>query len=278
MGDPLATIVSLNNLGVIYQQIGDYEIARQNYQEILNVGQALNDKLTIVRALNGLSSVTYCQEEYALAKQYVEQQLSLSRELGEKVMIAAGLDTLGHILVQQGEIKKGVHCHCQGLKLQCEIGHKIEIADALNDLGRSLAQSGHYHFALRSLQKSLSLKQEISPKKSSSTLYTLSVMLWHWSNQKEKLVIEANLSKHLEAMPSVSMSATKQMALQLLGFATHHLQQLQEKLPPPEISERQQVLAEAEVMFSPESVQTIYQFGQTSLTLEGAVTLALSLH
>ena len=140
MGDTLGIASSLGNLGLVAQELGDYERARRLYQESLTIRRELGDKAGMAELFSNLGSIAQKQEDFDAARELYEQGLALSRELGYRWGIALLLHNLGFVAQEQGDYEKARSLHEESLALRRESGERIGIAASLIGLGAVIAR------------------------------------------------------------------------------------------------------------------------------------------
>ena len=74
--DRLGLVSTLNNLGVVASDIGDFETARAYYLEALQLARELGAQHNVAGLLVNLGNVVYQQQEWAGARAYYEAGLA----------------------------------------------------------------------------------------------------------------------------------------------------------------------------------------------------------
>jgi hypothetical protein len=97
----------------------------------------LGDTLGTANSLNNLGRVAYDQGDYARAAALHEESLALRRELGEKRGIAYSLVNLGDVALAQGHHGQASVMLKEGLTLFHEVGDKRGITISLEDLAHA---------------------------------------------------------------------------------------------------------------------------------------------
>ena len=82
LGDRRGIARSLNNLGNVAHEQGDFASARTLYEESLAIRRELGDRRGIANSLNNLGNVAYEQDDYPAARAD-EESLAIVRELGD---------------------------------------------------------------------------------------------------------------------------------------------------------------------------------------------------
>ena len=95
--------ISLNNLGNIALQKGDYETARSHLEEAVALQREVGDRFYIANAVNNLGNVARAQSDYELARSLYHEALSINQELGALWAIAYLLEDIGMLAALQGQ-------------------------------------------------------------------------------------------------------------------------------------------------------------------------------
>ena len=116
-------------------------------------GARIGDKVGMAASLNSLGILAYEQGDYARASELHGESLLLKRELGDQQGIAASLNNLGNVAVNQGDYTRARRLHEESLALKRGVGDQQGIATSLNNLGRVAVEQADYHTAPRSSKK-----------------------------------------------------------------------------------------------------------------------------
>ena len=92
---------ALNNMGLIYDESGDYNLGRETYQRALTAYEILQDKAGRALVLNNLAMNLYETGDYSPALANALQSLELAQITGNQTLELAVLDTIGFIYTKQ---------------------------------------------------------------------------------------------------------------------------------------------------------------------------------
>ncbi len=173
------TVKSLNALGQLLGQLGDYAAARPYYEQSLAIYQdTLGAKHPLTAtALGDLGSLQQRMGDYPAARRCYEQALAIRKEaLGEKrPEIAASLNQLGSLAKTMGDYAAARAYLEQALAIRQEIfgeDHPLT-ARSHNDFGVLLSQIGDYAAARSHLERALVICQETLGEKHQATARSL---------------------------------------------------------------------------------------------------------
>ncbi|WP_434685364.1 tetratricopeptide repeat protein [Pseudanabaena minima] len=155
---------ALNGLGAAYISLGHYQQAIQFFQQSLEIAREIGDRNGEANSLNNLSSAYIFLGHYHQAIQSYQQSLEIKREIGDRNGEAASLGNLGIAYSSLGHYQQAIHFFQQSLEIAREIGDRNSEANVLNNLGESYRNLGQYQQAIHFFQQSLEIKREIGDR------------------------------------------------------------------------------------------------------------------
>jgi len=160
-GDKNGIAVSLSNIGKIYSDQDDYPRALEYYEKCLAISEEIGNKFGIANSLNNIGSNYSNQGNYPLGLEYHEKSLAVYEEIEDKRGIALSLSNIGVIYSNQGNYPRALEYHEKSLAVSEEIGDKFSISASLNYIGLLYQKEGKYILALSYCQKGLALAEEV---------------------------------------------------------------------------------------------------------------------
>ena len=82
--------------------IGEYQKAKDNFKESLNINRKSKDSLGIFNNLNSIASVYYEQGNYPLSLNYFNQSLHIVKKLNDSIGIFRSYNNIGIVYRLQG--------------------------------------------------------------------------------------------------------------------------------------------------------------------------------
>ena len=155
---------SLNNLGIAYKSLGDYQKAIDYYQQSLQIFEEIGERSGIAKSFNNLGSAYNFLGEYQEAINYHQQSLQIFEEIGERSGIAASLGNLGNAYRSLRDYEKAIDYYQQSLQMFEEIGERSGIANSLCNLGSAYKSLRDYQKAINYYQQSLQIFEEIGER------------------------------------------------------------------------------------------------------------------
>ncbi len=155
---------ALNGAGALAYQQGDINSARGLFENSIEMGRALEDKLIVSKAMGNLASFMLGVNEFKQAKALFEQCLVMDRELGDRSRIAYSLGGLADVFYSLGDIDKGIEYYEQSLALHRELGDRRSIGITLNNLGELAQLQGDLEKAEDLYKQSMAVVREIDDR------------------------------------------------------------------------------------------------------------------
>jgi class 3 adenylate cyclase/tetratricopeptide (TPR) repeat protein len=162
--DRLGVMRCLAQLGLIARRQGDYQRARQRYQEALALlpGEAFHsdaEARALVQALNGLGSVQRQQGDFDAAKASYERAIAAGVLNGDRRAEAEALNGLGVTAYYQRDFSGAVLYHQQALEIRRAIGDRAGEGTSLHNLALAVRDAGDYEQSQDYLSAALAIQQ-----------------------------------------------------------------------------------------------------------------------
>ena len=142
--DVMTTIV---NLGELYEQQGDVDLALKNYHEGLDLADGQGDRLETLGPLRGIGRVLLRRGQFADALEYFGRALSIAERATDRDAIAFAEYNIGVVLRQQGRMAEARARFNQSLALRDAIGDTAGQAESLIQIALVEVASKQYENA-----------------------------------------------------------------------------------------------------------------------------------
>jgi predicted ATPase/class 3 adenylate cyclase len=146
---------ALRRLGNLSTDLGQLAIAKQFYEESLDIAQRDQLKQIIADDICSLGMIANMQRRYAEERVLLEQSLAMYRELEDEQGAAYALLNVAIGARDVGELERAKATHLEALDIQRRLGDDVEIAYSLCYLARVEADLGNYDDAARMLEDAL---------------------------------------------------------------------------------------------------------------------------
>ena len=170
-GEPAASpsrVKALEGMGWLTQLQGDYDRARANYEEMLELSQEVGDKANVATALNSLGTVAAQQGDNGRARILLEENLRVIEELEQEGDPATALkrfyacNLLGYLAIEEeGDHARGATLWEESLALAREVGDDHLIGISLAILAHLALMQRDYERAKVRSEEALGVAREL---------------------------------------------------------------------------------------------------------------------
>ncbi len=159
-GDKKIIAISLNNLGVVYSQLNNYQWALDCFRRSYRLGEETGDRGAVADSLNNIGNIHSFMSQNAKALDVHLRALALRKELGDKQKIALSLTNAGSVYANLGNYHKALEYHLDALALYEALEDRRRTANSLNNIGSVYGELGVYDRALYYFLESLEIKEK----------------------------------------------------------------------------------------------------------------------
>ncbi|TXG35176.1 adenylate/guanylate cyclase domain-containing protein [Seonamhaeicola maritimus] len=175
IGNPSGLGFALNNVGTIYDKLGEYPKALEYYKQSLQINEQMGLKYESAVTLSNIGTIYMEQGDFPKALDYNLKSLEYNKQIGYKNETAVALSNIGEIYMNQGDYTKAMDYYLQSLEINKQIGQQPGIASSLTSIGVIYQKQGEYAKALnychRGYDLSLSIESLEIQKDGCSCLY-----------------------------------------------------------------------------------------------------------
>lgn len=151
----------LNNIGVTYYYIGDYERSVSAYQEGIDLYVALGNKTDEAMTLGNVAMIYNEMDDFEKAEEYSLKALDAYNEIGDVFDQVAILSNLSNIYKNKKDFRKCIEFSNNALDLSKDKGFTILEALIYNNLGLAYDGLCKYDSAMYYYQKALEVNREL---------------------------------------------------------------------------------------------------------------------
>ena len=170
VGDRGGLATTLNNIGLVYYNLGQLEKALEHYNQALPIMIEVGNQFDFAITLNNIG-VTYSDlKQWEKALEYCAQALILHRNLGNQAMEATTLNNIGSIYDKMGEQKKALEHYNQALPIMKETGNRNGLATTLNNVGTIHHSRGEWEKAFTYYNRGLLIRKEVGDQHGESMI------------------------------------------------------------------------------------------------------------
>lgn len=158
-----------NNIGLGYSYLGEYNRAQEYLQKAAKMLETANRPDLMLNPLNNLGIVQRRLGNHARAQDFYEQSLKISETIGNKQGATLALSNLAVIKLDAGDYVAALEFNRRSLALREELGNKKGISISLNNIGNVYLEQFDYPKALEYYERQLKITEETKSKDSSAT-------------------------------------------------------------------------------------------------------------
>ncbi|MEO0114746.1 MAG: sigma 54-interacting transcriptional regulator [candidate division WOR-3 bacterium] len=163
--------ISLNNLGLLYEDLGDLEKAIEFFYRALVEKEKTNDLAGISACYNNIGEIYQKRGRLDKAIQLFEQAVKTAELANAKPRKAEAFGNLGNAYFLAGDYIRSMNYYIEDMNLSLEIEDKFELSEVYWRIAELLLATKEITEAFNFLQKSLALSSEIGAKKNEASAY-----------------------------------------------------------------------------------------------------------
>ena len=151
-----------NSAAVIYEQLNEYDRARDFLQKAIGIYENENDKINKSKVIDNLAAIYYEHyKDYKQALMLYEQALDLKKDIDSKSGVALVTCNLGALYGKMGNFPKAFELFAQSKKQFEQIGHKTGLVMVYYNEGDIFILAREFRKALADFKRGATLAQEI---------------------------------------------------------------------------------------------------------------------
>jgi len=186
------------NTAWVYQTLGNYIAARNNYLSAIKVYKEFGDRLDIAWCTSRVANSYYTEGDIAEAIKISYDALKLYEELKYKPGIAYTYLLIGNFYYVDENYSESLKNFVLSLKLYEEIGSKQGVAVCKQGMGKIEAKQGNYTEALRKYSEVLKVFEEVKDNASIAETHRYMGELFETLGEKNMSTSKNNYSEALK--------------------------------------------------------------------------------
>jgi serine phosphatase RsbU (regulator of sigma subunit) len=152
---------AINNLGNIYYQQGQHELALANYHIALHIRDSIGDLKGSASTLNNISNIYNNQSLFHKALEYARQSLSIYQSLADANGLALANLSVGGIFNTMGVHDSSIYYSKQGIYYAQLTRQNYLLSNGFANLGTAFGAQGNRDSARYYLNTALNMKREM---------------------------------------------------------------------------------------------------------------------
>jgi tetratricopeptide (TPR) repeat protein len=167
----LCIAIIYHQLGIVAEELREYEQARAYYQQALDIKIEFGDRFSCAGTYHQLGIVAQQLREYEQARAYFQQALDIFLEFGDHYNFARIYHQLGIVAQQLREYEQARAYFQQALDIKIEFGDRYNFAHTYHQLGIVAQQLREYEQARAYFQQALDIKIEFGDRYNCASTY-----------------------------------------------------------------------------------------------------------
>ena len=155
---------TLNNIGLVYQSLGETRKALEKYNEALPIRRAVGDRNGEAATLHNIGLLYWSLGETRKALEKYNEALPLFRDAGDRNGEAATLNNIGVVYWSLGETREALEKYNEALPIRRAIGDRSGEAATLSNIGLVYYSLGDMRKALEKLNETLPPLREVGDR------------------------------------------------------------------------------------------------------------------
>jgi tetratricopeptide (TPR) repeat protein len=161
VNDLSAEAYYLNNLGLAYKNLGEFQRAIQCYEQQLIIVRESRDRRGESHALNNLGTAYSLMGESQRAIEFYQQALSIKREINDQRGEGVALGNLGLVYMNTGKYQSAIEFYEQALVIMRNLGDPRFENIIRSNMSEALYEAGRWLEAIKQGEASLKILELI---------------------------------------------------------------------------------------------------------------------
>jgi signal transduction histidine kinase/Tfp pilus assembly protein PilF len=170
VGDKTTIFNTLLNIGIMYDNIKDFDNCLKYYYEAMQYADEI-DKASLALLQSYIAEVYLTLKDNEKAEEYLQKAIENSNLSGDTKSLIWAYSSLGYIQLDRKNFDKAENYFLESLKLARYIDYKLEIIHSLTDLGKFYNQTNNLSLAEKYLSEAFSLSEELKSLSDLSIVY-----------------------------------------------------------------------------------------------------------
>lgn len=199
-GDLIGIARTYSNIGLVFWEQGHLENALENFFQALRILEDLGDRTVLAPVLNNIGLVYQSQKDYDLAEDFHLRSLQIKRDLADEKGIAYSLNNLGIVKQETGDYDGALNYFTEALVIRERLMDKREIANTINNIGYLYFLMGNLDFALANLSRAEGLFSAVDDRSGLAQNYHYLGLVYQKRGQPAMAVSYLELSLDIAEM------------------------------------------------------------------------------
>lgn len=141
--DILGIAINHTNLGNIYSDIHQFDLAEQSYLKALHAYNILNINDNIAKCLSNIGILKFNQQQFIPAINQFKQALNIAEQTNNIELMALCYNNIGTTLTNLNQLDTAILYLDESVKLKNRLDNEFELADSYNNLAFAYSKLGN---------------------------------------------------------------------------------------------------------------------------------------
>jgi len=161
-----------HNLGMVYDELEDFDEAIQYFQKSLSISQLTCDSAQMAKTFQNIAICYQNKKEISTSKDFIEKANRIAVIRKDTMMIIDLINNLGTIAYDQGKLDESLDYYSKALTLYTKIKDRQGVAYAYNNIGLVWMDKKDYKKSLAYFKKSLSIAIDLKMYDFTADIYS----------------------------------------------------------------------------------------------------------
>ena len=156
--------LAYHNIGALYADKGNNQLALENYNKCFKLYQLYNNKTGLANVYGNMGLIYRRQKKYDKALEFHNKSLKIKKLLNDSIGIAYSYGNIGLVYSEQGKYDKALIHFYNSLRLKESLNDKYGMANSYGNIGVIYFEIESYDQAQVNLERSLMLFEKTGNK------------------------------------------------------------------------------------------------------------------
>jgi tetratricopeptide (TPR) repeat protein len=165
---------SHNNIGAVYGDQGNQNLALEHYFKSLDIAEEIGDNMSMAGSMANIGIIYFGQQDYDKALEYYQKSLLIQQKQGNKQGVSIGYNNIGTVYAATNNSAKAIEYFEKSLKMSEKIGDLHAVATSYDLIGQNYFKANDLVSSMDYFNKALEIRKTIGDKKGAiSTLVNI---------------------------------------------------------------------------------------------------------
>lgn len=155
----LLTTIDMN-LGNLYHLRGDWDIAMEHFQRVIDVAARTENDDTLARVYNSIAIIYKSTRQYSDALEHIRKSVAIADKINNQYLKGLSYLVEAEVLCLQSDFSAATAILTTAFSIFSEVGDRLSMAEAYKIYGMINRQQRHYDIAFSFFENSMRINSE----------------------------------------------------------------------------------------------------------------------